>query len=71
MGVILGCYTSEELKDKIVSLRRDDPEFEHLQIPTRGYVYNTLPPNNKRDRDLTLHFSSHRFALLQVWLPLP
>ena len=36
MGVILGCYTSQELKDKIVSLRRDDPEFEHLQIQDAG-----------------------------------
>ncbi len=36
MGVILGCYTSQELKDKIVSLRRDDPEFEHLQIQHAG-----------------------------------
>ena len=31
-GVILGCYSSEELKNKIVELCRDDAEFEHLQI---------------------------------------
>lgn len=31
-GVILGCYSSEELKSKILELRRDDPEFGHLQI---------------------------------------
>lgn len=30
-GVILGCYSSEELKNKIVELCRDDPEFGHLQ----------------------------------------
>ena len=32
MGVILGCYRSKELENKIVALRRDDPEFEHLRI---------------------------------------
>ena len=31
-GVILGCYSSEELKNKIVELGRDDPEFGHLRI---------------------------------------
>lgn len=31
-GVILGCYSSEELKNKIVELYRDDPEFGHLRI---------------------------------------
>ena len=31
-GVILGCYSSEELKNKIVELCRDDPEFGHLRI---------------------------------------
>ena len=32
VGVILGGYRSKELEDKIVALRRDDPEFGHLQI---------------------------------------
>ncbi len=36
MGVILGCYSSEDLKEKIVSLRCDDPEFGHLQIQHAG-----------------------------------
>ena len=31
-GVVLGCYSSEELKNKIVELCRDDPEFGHLRI---------------------------------------
>ena len=31
-GVILGCYSSEELKNKIVELCRDAPEFGHLRI---------------------------------------
>ena len=31
-AVILGCRRSEELKNKIVALRRDDSEFRHLQI---------------------------------------
>ena len=31
-GVILGCYSSEKLKNKILELRRDDSEFGHLQI---------------------------------------
>ena len=31
-GIILGCYSSEELKNKIVELGRDDPEFGHLRI---------------------------------------
>lgn len=31
-GVILGCYRSNKLKNKIVALRHDDPEFGHLQI---------------------------------------
>ena len=31
-GVILGCYSSEELKNKIVELYHDDPEFGHLRI---------------------------------------
>ena len=31
-GVILGCYSSEELKNEIVELCRDDPEFGHLRI---------------------------------------
>lgn len=31
-GVILGCYSSEKLKNKILNLRRDNPEFGHLQI---------------------------------------
>ena len=35
-GVILGCRSSKELKDTIVALRRDDPEFEHLQIYQAG-----------------------------------
>ena len=35
-GVILGCRSSKELKDSIVALRRDDPEFEHLQIQQAG-----------------------------------
>ena len=36
VGVILGGYGSEELKNKIVALRRDDPEFGHLQILQAG-----------------------------------
>lgn len=32
IGVILGCYSSEELENKIHELRRNDPEFGHLQI---------------------------------------
>ena len=32
IGVILGCYSSMELTNKILELRRDDPEFGHLQI---------------------------------------
>ena len=35
-GVILGCRRSKELEDKIVALRRDDPEFGHLQILQAG-----------------------------------
>lgn len=31
-GVILGCYSSEELANNICKLRLDDPEFGHLQI---------------------------------------
>ena len=31
-GVILGCYSSMELTNKIFELRRDNPEFGHLQI---------------------------------------
>ena len=37
-GVILGCRSSKELKDTIVALRRDDPEFEHLQIQQAGVL---------------------------------
>ncbi len=36
VGVILGCYRSNELKNTIVALRRDDPEFGHLQILQAG-----------------------------------
>ena len=32
MGVILGCYRSQELEDKILALQHEDPEFGHLQI---------------------------------------
>ena len=32
MGVILGCYRSKKLEKRFVALRRDDPEFGHLQI---------------------------------------
>ena len=32
IGVILGCYSSMELTNKILELRRDDPEFGHLRI---------------------------------------
>lgn len=32
MGVILGCYRSQELEDKILALQREEPEFGHLQI---------------------------------------
>lgn len=32
MGVILGCYRSKELEDKILTLQREDPEFSHLEI---------------------------------------
>ena len=35
-GVILGCCGSKELKDTIVAIRRDDPEFGHLQILQAG-----------------------------------
>ena len=31
-GVIMGCYSSMELANKILDLRRDNPEFGHLQI---------------------------------------
>ena len=31
-GVILGYNSSKELKNKVVALRRDDPEFGHLRI---------------------------------------
>lgn len=31
-GVILGCYISGEFKNKILNLRRDNPEFRHLKI---------------------------------------
>ena len=39
-GVILGGRSSQELKDTIVALRRDDPEFEHLQIQQAGASAN-------------------------------
>lgn len=32
VGVILGCYRSEELKNNILRLQRDDLEFRHLRI---------------------------------------
>ena len=32
IGVILGCYRSQELEDKILELQREDPEFSHLVI---------------------------------------
>lgn len=32
IGVILGCYISQELEDKILTLQREDPEFSHLVI---------------------------------------
>ena len=32
IGVILGCYGSEELENKILAIKRDQPEFAHLQI---------------------------------------
>ena len=32
IGVILGCYSSEELANKICKLRLNNPEFGHLQI---------------------------------------
>ena len=32
LGVILGCYRSRELQDKILKLQREDPEFGHLRI---------------------------------------
>ncbi|MYE90012.1 DUF2971 domain-containing protein [Candidatus Poribacteria bacterium] len=31
-GVILGCYRSKELENKVVALQRDDPQLGHLQI---------------------------------------
>ncbi len=31
-GVILGCESSEDLKDKIAAIKRDEPEFKHLRI---------------------------------------
>ena len=35
-GVILGGRSYQELKDTIIALRRDDPEFGHLQILQAG-----------------------------------
>ena len=35
-GVILGGHSSQELKNTIVALRRDDPELGHLQIQQAG-----------------------------------
>lgn len=32
IGVILGCYRSKGLEDKILTLQREDPEFSHLEI---------------------------------------
>ena len=32
IGVILGCYRSKGLEDKILILQREDPEFSHLEI---------------------------------------
>ena len=36
MGVILGYNSSEDLQNKVVALRHDDPEFGHLQILQAG-----------------------------------
>lgn len=32
MGVILGCYRSKELENKILTIKHEDSEFGHLQI---------------------------------------
>ena len=32
MGVILGCYRSKELEDKILTIKHEDPKFGHLRI---------------------------------------
>ena len=32
VGVILGCYRSQELEDKIIALRRECSELQHLRI---------------------------------------
>ena len=32
IGVILGCYRSQKLEEKILSLQREDSEFGHVQI---------------------------------------
>ena len=32
IGVILGCYRSQKLEEKILALQREDSEFGHLQI---------------------------------------
>ena len=32
MGVILGCYRSKELENKILTIKRENPEFGHLRI---------------------------------------
>ena len=32
IGVILGCYRSQELEDKFIALRRECPELRHLRI---------------------------------------
>ena len=53
MGVILGCYKSKELEDKIVALRREDSTTWALTNPTSRCVYDALPINEKGDRDLT------------------
>ena len=32
LGVILGCYRDQKLKDNVLALRRDRPELRHLRI---------------------------------------
>lgn len=40
IGVILGCYRTKELQNKILELQRDDPELGHLQIQ-QARAYDT------------------------------
>ena len=62
IGVILGCYSSMELTNKILELRRDDPEFGHLRIQQAHISKTTLSPGNKRNRNLTSYGYSTTIA---------